>query len=560
MENDISTLNGKAPNPKVDPFEEIGISGLDRSGLGYGYVQEEWLADLRGQHRSLEKFREMADNNIAVNAVLFLADSLIRGLSFEVDKGSAADDRAEELAEFVSTCVDDLRQSWPNIMGEIVRNVIIYGWDTHELTYKRRNGATDDSKTTSDFADGRIGWSSVAPRSPDSRDAWSFDEGGRVLGLYQRTFPNFDLRYIPIEKLLHVTSTGASKMNPEGRSCLRGCWTSYYCLKRIQQSEMIGISRNLQGVPLMEVPLRLLSNSATAEEKALLTQFQQLVSRVRADSYSGLVLPASVDQQGKPSGYKFSLLQTGSTGKSVEVSATISRLSTDISRAFLADWLYLGSASGSSGSWSLASVRTNNFAQALSGFLASAIDAVNRHMIPQLMRLNGITDPTLYPTLRHGDLEGRPVEEIAPHIASLVSSGLITPDDETERWLRELVGAPQIEATENRPSVFDLPATEEDALLEEALRVEPTADVDDVSDEVGISDGGESVAAVTLNGAQIASLLAIIEQVTKGQLPREVALNIISTAFNMDLERADDLLGEVGRGFTPREEGSTNAV
>ena len=546
-----------APDVKVDPYEEVGLTGLSRSGLGFGYVNEEWLSDIRKSNsHGVGIFREMADNNVAVNAILFLADSLVRGLSFEIDSGPADDPRADELAEFVQTCLDDLRQSWPNIMGEIVRNVIVYGWDTHELTYKRRNGATDDARTTSDYSDGRVGWSSIAPRSPDSRDAWAFDETGRVKGLYQMTAPSYDVRYIPIEKLLHVTSTGATKMNPEGRSCLRGCYTSYYMLKRIQQSEMIGISRNLQGVPTLEVPIRLLSAGATAEEKALLEQFKQMVSRVRNDSYAGLVLPSSTDQQGKPSGYRFNLLQTGSTGKTVEVGATISRLSTDISRAFLADWLYLGSGAGSSGSWSLASVRTNNFAQCLSGFLASCIDAVNRHVIPQLMRLNGVSDARLYPTMRHGDLEGRPIEEIAPHAASLVSAGLLTPDDETERWLRELLGAPEIESgPDDRPSVFDLEPTEEDALIEEAPRALEPDEPDEPEDVAPIS-------AVTLNGAQIASLLSIIEQVNGGQLPRDVAVGIISKAFNMEPEEASNLLGEVGRGFRPRQEneGGPDAV
>ena len=39
----------KAPDVDVDPFDETGVTGLDRTGLGFGYVDEEWLRDLRGQ-------------------------------------------------------------------------------------------------------------------------------------------------------------------------------------------------------------------------------------------------------------------------------------------------------------------------------------------------------------------------------------------------------------------------------------------------------------------------------------------------------------------------------
>ena len=63
------------------------------------------------------------------------------------------------------------------------------------------------------------------------------------------------------------------------------------------------------------------------------------------------------------------------------------------------------------------------------------------------MRLNGVTDADLFPKLRHGDIEARPIEEVAPHVSALVTAGLMTPDDTTEEWLREILGAPQVETS-----------------------------------------------------------------------------------------------------------------
>lgn len=59
------------------------------------------------------------------------------------------------------------------------------------------------------------------------------------------------------------------------------------------------------------------------------------------------------------------------------------------------------------------------------------------------------------------------------------------------------------------------------------------------------------LAATAFNGAQTSSLLEVIEKVVDGRLPRESALSIIMTAFNVDKATADSLLGEVGRGFKP---------
>lgn len=66
---------------------------------------------------------------------------------------------------------------------------------------------------------------------------------------------------------------------------------------------------------------------------------------------------------------------------------------------------------------------------------------------------------------------------------------------------------------------------------------------------------GEIKAADTaLNGAQVSSLLEIIGQVVDGRLPRASAVSIMQVAFNLPLQTAEALLGEVGKSFTPTEE------
>jgi phage-related protein (TIGR01555 family) len=54
-----------------------------------------------------------------------------------------------------------------------------------------------------------------------------------------------------------------------------------------------------------------------------------------------------------------------------------------------------------------------------------------------------------------------------------------------------------------------------------------------------------------LNGAQITSLLEVINSVAMRQLPRESGVNIIMSAFNMSHEQADRIMGTVGGGFVP---------
>lgn len=63
----------------------------------------------------------------------------------------------------------------------------------------------------------------------------------------------------------------------------------------------------------------------------------------------------------------------------------------------------------------------------------------------------------------------------------------------------------------------------------------------------GAGDG--SVQDTALNGAQVQALVAIVQAVAAGQLPRDAAQAIAVRAFQVTEEEADQLLGSAGRGF-----------
>jgi len=53
-----------------------------------------------------------------------------------------------------------------------------------------------------------------------------------------------------------------------------------------------------------------------------------------------------------------------------------------------------------------------------------------------------------------------------------------------------------------------------------------------------------------LNGAQIDSLVTLVQQVAAGTLPRDSAINIIRIGFAVSLEEAESMLGSAGAGFS----------
>lgn len=60
-----------------------------------------------------------------------------------------------------------------------------------------------------------------------------------------------------------------------------------------------------------------------------------------------------------------------------------------------------------------------------------------------------------------------------------------------------------------------------------------------------------AVPELSLNGAQVTAMLDTVGRVVAGQLPREVAVAILETAFNIPHDKAEKVLGTVGKGFTP---------
>lgn len=98
------------------------------------------------------------------------------------------------------------------------------------------------------------------------------------------------------------------------------------------------------------------------------------------------------------------------------------------------------------------------------------------------------------------------------------------------------------------------PQEEVDNLEKEMeLSIIPRTASDDVItpeiDTQSIGPDGKTVQQVSLNGAQISSMVAIVQQVASGMLPRESAVEMLTSAFPFDRAKAESVLGEAGKGF-----------
>ena len=97
---------GKA-KPSSTDFMEVGVSGLVQYG---GKIQEDFLRQLQGR-QGVANYREMADNDPVVGAILHAIEMLMRSVDWSVDASDVNDEQAVQYAEFVAGCMQDMTQS-----------------------------------------------------------------------------------------------------------------------------------------------------------------------------------------------------------------------------------------------------------------------------------------------------------------------------------------------------------------------------------------------------------------------------------------------------------------
>lgn len=407
-------------------LQEHGRIGQKRYG---GTFYEEFLPELRGK-KGIETYREMAENDDTIGAILFAIEMLIRQAIWSVEPaGDSTKDK--EAAEFVEQCMNDMQDTWTDTISEVL-SFLTFGWSFHEVVYKRRSGKTKNPKTNSKYKDGLIGWRKLPIRAQETLYQWEYDREDNLTGMTQLPPPDYGLLTIPIDKAL-LFRTKSRKGNPEGKSILRNAYRSWYFKRRIQEIEGIGIERDLAGLPVMTAPEDMDIWSQDPDMMEMRDRMETMVQKIRQDESVGVVLPF---------GFDFKLLSTGGS-RQFDTNAIIDRYDTRIAMTVLADFILLGHQQV--GSFALSSDKTQLFAMAIGAYLDIICETFNRQGIPALIDINtshfqGITD---YPIMRHGDIEHDDIAKISTFIKDMTGIGVLVPDDGLEDYIRELGNLPE---------------------------------------------------------------------------------------------------------------------
>lgn len=411
---------------------EMGGTGLDWSS---GVVLDEFHPKLAGR-QAVEVYRTMRDNCAVIGAFELQKDAHITQAGYSVQESKEGGPQSKLARDLAEQSLEDMDGSFTDELSDML-TFPAFGFSLHEPVFKIRRGDHELSALRSKHDDGRFGIRKIAVRRQETIDRWEFDESGEWLAAVQRFPTNLRDVTLPRERLLHIT-TQSNRGNPQGRSVYRNAYRSWWYLERIQQLEAIGVEKDMAGVLVFQVPAEYMVEGATSAQQAQVEAYRQMVERARAGKNAGFVVPSKVSDDGTPTGFELSALQSGGR-RPMDVDGIIKRLESRIAVSFLGEGVLLGM-QGDTGSWALSSSKTRSLALVLGGFMRRIEEAMNQVFL-RLTLLNGLPG-AVAPTFEFGDIEKEDLTEMSTALGAFADRGFVGPTPEIERYILQKLELP----------------------------------------------------------------------------------------------------------------------
>lgn len=447
----VAELGTPAASVEKATAKELGQTGLRGGRAWGGWIEEEFIPALRGTEGA-KVYRQMADNDPIIGAVLLAVEKLIGGVEWRFDPKDDSD-AAREAAEWAEDTFFKAMTGtpWHDVVEEAL-SMLVYGFAPHEIVYNRKE-------------DGSIGVAKLAIRSQETIWRWEFNEAGEVTHLEQWRWDGFNVM-IPMAKVINFRMK-ARLDNPEGRSLLRNAYISWVRKNTVEEAEG-RLALRSAGLVLGRIPGRYLEVDADDQDKAVGTAFKNAVQQIGRDRQASVVIPSDLGADAKPMfNIEYLNIQAGEGSKLSEI---VNRLDNRIAGSFLADFILLGQ--DSTGSYALSSDKTTFFARIVGSILDKIRDPINRTLLPKLWKLNNFPPETM-PELKAGDLEERDVAVLAELISKLAAAGMpLFPSKNglLEKTIMELARLPHVEvdvAAAQELAAGSQPPVDEDGVAQE---------------------------------------------------------------------------------------------
>ena len=438
-ERKIKHLKARYPN-----FRTYGITGTQLNGGSIsGYENNAKLTGLSWVNEA----EEMLRTDPVVRRSWHMLRQTLLSATWRFIPGIENDPLSEELARYANEAwgfdghAGQMRMSWEDQLAYLFEYVPL-GYRYAEEVYKVGLDANGKTKIWLDY---------YADREPSAHSDWLSRDGQHLDGVLQNTVGITKTPApIPANKLLLLTlnKTGS---NFEGIGMLRPVWWWWRTKQRVSNMMCVGLDRwavptpkvtidrsvaELQG--LNDSDIDSMVNDAEAQAAAFISSEQSYLienAAIKFDTYAA-----------QPNLYAQGPLDI------------IKECDNQISQAFLAQFANLGITD--TGARSVGEIHLSMFRRAainLCDIVASRVSGVDRSgagTIGRLIKFNyGAVEPSKLPRLVHTGLDTDDLAESLGMLGPLVQYGLLTPDDELERAIRERLGAGDLPEDAQRSAI-----------------------------------------------------------------------------------------------------------
>lgn len=428
-EKDEAPRHMRALHPR---FSVRGITGTQLSGgMISGYERNAQLTGLNW----VREAEDMLRTDPVVRRSWHMLRQTLLSATWRWESADETDPLCVELARFANEAwgfdgyAGQMAQSWEEQLSYLFEFVPL-GYRYAEEIYKV--GPDYDGKV-------KVWLDLYADREPSAHLRWLSRDNQKLDGVQQHVVGVGKVpEPIPSNKLLLLTLNRTGS-NFEGSGMLRPVWWWWRTKQRISNLMCVGADRWAVPTPRVKVDrsvadmhgltdsdINAMIDDAEAQAQAFLSAQQSYLVDNPVVSFDQYAAAPNLYAQGP-----------------LDI---IRECDNQISQAFLTQFANLGISA--TGARSVGEVHLTVFRRAainLCDLVASAVSGVDRRgggTIGRLIRWNyGPIDPSKLPRLVHTGLDTDDLAESLGMLPQLVTSGLLTPDNDLERAIRERLGA-----------------------------------------------------------------------------------------------------------------------
>lgn len=381
-------------------------------------------------------------NNPTVGSALNVYNFWMSRIEWDVEAPVDGTEIDKQRAEIIESMMDDMDHSWSDFIKSVIP-VLEYGFAINEIVLRRRL-----KRNGSKYNDGLIGIKKLPTRSQETIAKWIFsDDGSDLLGVkqslqhvenaykFQKRKDKDGLVEIGRDKFL-LFNTNKTKGNPEGNSILKNIYLAYKQLTLLQENQLTGVAKEMQGILKIAIPPNYLSPNATVDEKATAAAFQNIIDNYNAGTQRGLLVPNVIDPETKQPLFQYELMESKGVSK-YDTESIIKGYQQDILSALSVDVLKLGA--DGSGSFSLAESKTSILALAIDNRLREIQDTLNQELMRKIYEYNG-WDTSNMCKFVYEDAEEVDLDTFSSAIQRIAATGMIEVDRDVLNKIRCQLG------------------------------------------------------------------------------------------------------------------------